>query len=287
MEKTAILTDTNSGIYPEEAKEHGIYLIPMIFYVDGKEYTETVNLDWDTFDQYILDGKDVQTVQPPIADLGKMWEDLLQDYDKVVYIPMSRALSGTYETAVLLAEAFDGKVLIVPSTRISATQESSVWHAKRLADEGVDAADIVKELTDNDLNARIWITVDTLDYLKKSGRVSSLTALAGNVLNIKPIIQIMGSKLEPIENIRGRKKAKRRMLELLHQEVADFESKYPKEELHIYIAYSTVTDEANEWAETIESEFPGYHVKVVRLAMSICCHTGPGTIGTGVVHDRW
>ncbi len=287
MEKTAILTDTNSGIYPEEAKEHGIYLLPMIFYVEGDEYKETVNLDWDTFDNCILEGKDVQTTQPSVVELGRIWNDLLQEYDKVIYIPMSKALSGTYETALALSENFDGKVFIVPSTRISATQESSVWHAKRLADEGVDAADILKELVDNDLNARIWITVDTLDYLKKSGRVSSLTALAGNVLNIKPIIQIMGDKLEPIQNVRGRKKAKRTMVELLHQEVADFESRYPHEELHIYIAYSTVTDEAIEWGEYLEEEFPGYKVKVVRLAMSICCHTGPGTIGTGVVHDRW
>ncbi len=287
MEKTAIMTDTNSGIYPEEAKEHGIYLLPMIFYVEGKEYTETVNLDWETFDNSIIEGKEVQTTQPSMAELTGMWDDLLKDYDKVIYIPMSKALSGTYETALALSEDYDGNVFIVPSTRISATQESAVWHAKRLADEGVDAADIVKDVVDNDLNARIWITVDTLDYLKKSGRVSSLTALAGNVLNIKPLIQIMGDKLEPIENVRGRKKAKRRMVELLHTEVEDFESKYPKDELHIFLAYSTVTDEAEEWGRMIEEEFPGYKVKVVRLAMSICCHTGPGTIGTGVVHDTW
>lgn len=282
MEKTAIMTDTNSGITPEEAKEKGVYLLPMIFFIEGKEYKECVNLTWDTFYGYLKEGREVSTTQPSLEEMSSMWDQLLTEYDKVIYIPMSKALSGTYEAAKLLSEDYDGRVLVEASTRISATQENTVFYAKTLADKGIPAQEIVRELEENDLNARIYITVDTLDYLRKSGRVSSFTAIAGDVLNIKPIIQIVGGLLEPIARIRGRKRAKKRMEDLLREQVDDFLTKFPLEELRIYIAHSAVEEEALEWGKELEEQYPKFGpVKVVKLPMSVCCHTGPGTIGTG------
>lgn len=282
MEKIAVVTDSSSGMTAEEAKSHGIYLLPMVFFVEGKEFREGVSLTEELFFDSLNKGVEVATSQLPPADITGMWDELLKTYDKVIHIPMTKALSGGHATTVALSEDYDGKVLVVDSRRISVTQESMAIHARELADEGMSAKQIKETLEETALDADIYITVETLRYLKKSGRVSGITALAGDMLNVKPVIQIKGGMLEPCGKARGRKKAKKMMEDAIKKDFERLADKFGADKLKLYVAHANAGEEAAEWGARIEEMFPGHAVHIAKLPMNICCHVGPGTIGIGV-----
>ena len=282
MEKTAILTDSNSGLTKEEAKRHQIYILPMTFFVDGRECVEGVSLSEKEFFECMRRGDTVSTTQPSLAALSDLWEELLKTHDKIVHIPMSKALSGGYSSAVMLSGDYEGRVLVVDSRRISVTQASAAIEAARLAGDGVPAEEIRAKLEDMALEASIYITVETLEYLKRGGRIRSVEALAGEILNIRPVIQIKGGLLEPYCKVRGRRRAKKEMEDAILRDGKALMEKYGEDRLELYIAHADAAEEAQEWAGKIESLFPGKQAKIAKLPMSICCHVGPGTIGVGV-----
>lgn len=282
MEKTAILTDSNSGLTKEEAKRHQIHILPMTFFVDGRECVEGVSLSEKEFFECMRRGDTVSTTQPSLAALSDLWEELLKTHDKIVHIPMSKALSGGYSSAVMLSGDYEGRVLVVDSRRISVTQASAAIEAARLAGDGVPAEEIRAKLEDMALEASIYITVETLEYLKRGGRIRSVEALAGEILNIRPVIQIKGGLLEPYCKVRGRRRAKKEMEDAILRDGKALMEKYGEDRLELYIAHADAAEEAQEWAGKIESLFPGKQAKIAKLPMSICCHVGPGTIGVGV-----
>lgn len=282
MEKVAILTDSNSGLLKEEAEKYQIHILPMTFFVDGKECVEGVSLSDEEFFRCMRQGYTVSTTQPSLASLSDLWDELLETHDKVIHIPMSKALSGGYSAAVMFSADYDGKVLVVDSRRISVTQASAAIEASKLARAGVPAEDIKTRLEDMALDASIYITVETLEYLKKSGRIRSVEALAGEILNIKPVIQIKGGLLEPYCKVRGRKRAKKEMEEAILRDGKALIEKFGEDRMELYIAHADAGQEAEEWAQKIESLFPGKKARLAKLPMSICCHVGPGTIGVGV-----
>lgn len=282
MEKTAILTDSNSGLTKEEAKRHQIHILPMTFFVDGRECVEGVSLSEKEFFGCMRRGDTVSTTQPSLAALSDLWEELLKTHDKIVHIPMSKALSGGYSSAVMLSGDYEGRVLVVDSRRISVTQASAAIEAAHLAGDGVPAEEIRAKLEDMALEASIYITVETLEYLKRGGRIRSVEALAGEILNIRPVIQIKGGLLEPYCKVRGRRRAKKEMEDAILRDGKALMEKYGEDRLELYIAHADAAEEAQEWAGKIESLFPGKQAKIAKLPMSICCHVGPGTIGVGV-----
>ncbi len=282
MEKIAILTDSNSGLTKEEAAKHQIHILPMIFFVDGTECIEGVSLSEEEFFRRMKQGYTVSTTQPSLASLSELWEELLKEYDKIIHIPMSKALSGGYSAAVMFSKDYDGRVLVVDSRRISVTQASAAIAARRLVRAGVPAEDIKKELEDMALQASIYITVDTLEYLKRGGRIRSAEALAGEILNIKPVIQVKGGLLEPYCKVRGRKRAKKEMEDAIFKDGKALMDKFGEDKLELYVAHADAGQEAEEWAAKIEGLFPGKQARIATLPMSICCHVGPGTIGVGV-----
>lgn len=282
MEKTAILTDSNSGLTKEEAKQHQIHILPMTFFVDGRECVEGVSLSENEFFDCMRRGDTVSTTQPSLAALSDLWEELLKTHDKIIHIPMSKALSGGYSSAVMLSEDYKGRVLVVDSRRISVTQASAAIEAAHLAENGVPAEEIKARLENMALEASIYITVESLEYLKKGGRIRSAEALAGEILNIRPVIQVKGGFLEPYCKVRGRKRAKKEMEEAILRDGKALMEKYGEDRTELYIAHADAAEEAREWAEEIESLFPGKQAKIAKLPMSICCHVGPGTIGVGV-----
>lgn len=282
MEKTAILTDSNSGLTKEEAKRHQIHILPMTFFVDGRECVEGVSLSEKEFFECMRRGDTVSTTQPSLAALSDLWEELLKTHDKIVHIPMSKALSGGYSSAVMLSGDYEGRVLVVDSRRISVTQASAAIEAAHLAGDGVPAEEIRAKLEDMALEASIYITVETLEYLKRGGRIRSVEALAGEILNIRPVIQIKGGLLEPYCKVRGRRRAKKEMEDAILRDGRALMEKYGEDRLELYIAHADAAEEAQEWAGKIESLFPGKQAKIAKLPMSICCHVGPGTIGVGV-----
>ncbi len=282
MEKIAIVTDSNSGITAENARQYGIWVVPMIFYVGGNEYKEGISLTEETFFAGLERGDDVTTSQPSIKDLKELWDGLLQEHEKIIHIPMSKMLSGGYAAAAAISEDYGGRVLVVDSRRISVTQASMAFHAKMLSESGMSAAEIKRKLEEDALAAGIYITVDSLEYLKKGGRISGITAMAGELLNIKPVLQIQGNLIEEYGKVRGRKKAKKMIEDALRNDWEILSSEHGAEKLHFYVAHAGVEEEASEWAGELEKLFPGYKVGTAKLPMNVCCHVGPGTIGAAV-----
>lgn len=282
MKKTAIVTDSNSGITPAEAEELGIYLVPMPFFIDGELFYEGVNLSHEDFYSKMAAGADISTSQPTPGAVLDLWDTLLEDHDELVYIPMSSALSGSCATAEALAEDYDGRVTVVDNQRISATQRQSVLDAVSMVNDGQDASRINEVLLRDKLEASIYITVDTLKYLKKGGRITAAAAAFGTVLGIKPVLQIQGEKLDAFAMAHGMKSAKKQMLDAVEK---DLETRFAgKEGVYVAAAYTCSDDEAKLWAEEIRARFGDrFNGYIAPLSLSVACHTGPGAYGVGCV----
>ena len=281
MAKVAIVTDSNSGITQERAKELGITVIPMPFFVNGTCYYEGVNLDQEEFYRLLTDDTmAVSTSQPSPGDVIDLWNNLLKEYEEIVHIPMSSGLSASCGTALSLAEDFDGRVQVVNNHRISVTQYQSVLDAAAMARAGCRALEIRQRLEDEKQESSIYIMVDTLKYLKKGGRITPAAAMIGKVLKLKPVLQIQGEKLDAYAKVRGIKAAKKVMLEAMHK---DFDTRFAKYvqrgEMCLQIAYCYGMEEAvDEWRREVETSFPGMPVHGDLLSLSIACHTGPGCL---------
>ena len=277
--KVAIVSDTNCGITLEEAKKLGIYLITMPFFVDGEEYFEYKTMNHQMFFEKLRAGAEVSTSMPSPADLIDTWENLLDEYDEVVHIPMSSGLSGSCHTAAGFAEEFDGKVQVVDNKRISVIMKQAVLEAKYMADQGMSGAEIKEYLEKDGLNSAVYVAVDTLEYLKKSGRVTPAAAAIGSVLNIKPVLQIQGGKLDAYKKVRGMKQATKAMFEGIR---AEMETRFAGKEIVIRAAYSGDDAVRDSWASAIKEEFPNMEIVMDKLPISICCHTGEGAMGIGI-----
>ena len=279
MGKVAVITDSNSGITQNQAGEYGIYVLPMPFYIDEKLYFEDITLTQEEFYKRLGEGVDIKTSQPAPGDVMDLWNKVLKEYDEIVHIPMSSGLSSSCETAHMLAEDFDGKVQVVNNQRISVTQKQSVLEAKKMAEQGMGAAEIKSILEEHKMESSIFITVDTLKYLKQGGRITPAAAAIGSVLNIKPVLQIKGEKLDAFTKARGMKLAKKKMLEAIDKELNEmFGPSVEKEDVNIQAAYTGSREEAALWAEEIKGRFPGHHFEMDPLSLSIACHIGYGAL---------
>lgn len=275
MAKTAIATDSNSGISQEMAKRLGISVIPMPFTIDDQLYFEDVTLTQEQFYEKLQSDCTITTSQPAPGDVMDLWDRLLTEYDEVVYIPMSSGLSNSCETALMLAEDYDGKVFVVNNQRISVTQKRSVLDAIELAKQGRSGAEIRDFLEETKLESSIYITVDTLKYLKQGGRVTPAAAAIGTILNIKPVLQIQGEKLDSFAKARGFRQAKKIMLDAVEK---DMRQRFAGQKVHLQAAYTCSEADALEWKQEIEERFPGYQVDLDKLTLSIACHIGPGAM---------
>ena len=275
MAKTAIATDSNSGISQEMAKRLGISVLPMPFTIDDQLYFEDVTLTQEQFYEKLQSDCTITTSQPAPGDVMDLWDRLLTEYDEVVYIPMSSGLSNSCETALMLAEDYDGKVFVVNNQRISVTQKRSVLDAIELAKQGRSGAEIRDFLEETKLESSIYITVDTLKYLKQGGRVTPAAAAIGTILNIKPVLQIQGEKLDSFAKARGFRQAKKIMLDAVEK---DMRQRFAGQKVHLQAAYTCSEADALEWQQEIEERFPGYQVDLDKLTLSIACHIGPGAM---------
>lgn len=275
MGKIAIVTDSNSGITQKEAGQLGIRVVPMPFYINGELFYEDISLTQEEFYQRLGEDADISTSQPSLGDVMDLWKELLKDHDEVIHIPMSSGLSSSCEMAMGLAQDFDGKVFVVDNQRISVTQRQSVLDAMEMREKGMSAREIVDVLMKEKLESSIYITVDTLKYLKKGGRVTPAAAAIGTVLNLKPVLQIQGAKLDAFSKARGMKSAKRVMLAAMKK---DIEERFAGKKVHLEIAYTCTEEEAMEWKKEVEEQFPGYEIQADRLSLSVSCHIGPGSL---------
>lgn len=275
MSNIAVVTDSNSGISQQEAKELGIQVLPMPFFVNNVLHFEDIDLTQDEFYRRLEEGADVSTSQPSPADVIELWEKLLKNYDEVVHIPMSSGLSNSCETAMMLAREFNGRVRVVNNQRISVTQRQSVMDALELIQAGKTGKEIQEILEREKLESSIYIMVDTLKYLKKGGRITPAAAAIGTVLNLKPVLQIQGEKLDAYAKVRGWKQAKKTMLDAMEK---DLLHRFGNQPVHLEAAYTCSDEEAQKWKEEIEDRFPQYKVEMDRLSLSVACHIGPGAM---------
>ena len=277
MSKVAIVTDSNSGITQKRGEELGIYVLPMPFFIDGELYLDDITLSQEQFYEKLGADSEISTSQPSPGDVMDLWDKLLEDYDEIVCIPMSSGLSSTCETALSLAQDYDEKVQVVNNQRISVTQEQSVYDAIKLRDEGKSAAEIRQVLEKEKMQASIYITVDTLKYLKKGGRITPAAAAIGTVLNLKPVLQIQGEKLDAFAKVRGWKAAKKTMLNAIEKDLTDRFADV-KDQMVLGMAYTCSKEEADEWKNEIQTRFPDYELVEGPLSLSIACHIGPGAM---------
>ena len=280
--KIAVVTDSNSGITQAQAKEMGVAVLPMPFMIDGETYYEDITLTREQFYQRLKDNADIATSQPTPDSILKMWDKLLKEYDQIIHIPMSSGLSGSCSTAMMLAgeDEYEGKVFVVDNRRISVTQYQSVKDAQMLAAMGMDGTQIKKRLEETAADSVIFITVDTLKYLKKGGRVTPAAAMIGTVLNIKPVLTIQGEKLDAFEKARGVKQAKKAMIKAMKK---DMDKRFAKERaagiMGLHIAYTANDKEVIDgWIVEVKEAFPDFEVDAHPLSLSVACHIGPGAL---------
>ena len=281
-EKIAILTDTNSGITPEQAAGFGIHLVSMPVIIDGENFFENESIFQDEFFQRLRQGACVSTSQPAPGALMDCWEGLLQRYDEIIYLPMSSGLSGSCQTAAMLAEEYDGRIHVVDNHRISVTLRQSVLEAKHLASQGKTAREIAAYLEQDGLESSIYVAVNTLEYLKKSGRVTAAGAAIGTILNIKPVLQIQGGKLDAYKKVRGMRQAMQAMIDGLKQDQA---GRFAGQKLTIRAAYSGDAEAGAAWQAELQKAFPEMTIGLDPLPISISCHTGDGALGVGMMKD--
>ncbi len=290
MSGIAIMTDSNCGIMPEEGRKLGIHVIPMPVIIDGRTYFEGVDITAEDFYKKQAAGAEITTSQPSPGDVTAMWDRLLKDYDQVIFIPMSSGLSNTCQTAVMLSDddAYRGKVYVVDNHRISVPQLQSVYDAGALAEEGKTAAEIKEILEKEALDASIYIAVDTLEYLKKGGRITPAAAAVGTVLRLKPVLTIQGGKLDSHAKTRGMKSAFRIMLQAVKDDISSRFSHLKKQGvLKVGIA-NTPMDEGSlaAFRAEMQKNFPDMELVYSPLTMSIGTHIGTGGLGIGVFRSH-
>ncbi len=284
MKKVGIMTDSNSGLSQAEAAKMGIRVLPMPFYFGDECYYEDVSLTREDFFTRLSNGDNVSTSQPSPEDVMNLWREGLKDYEQILYVPMSSGLSGSCATARMLSEEdeFAGKVFVVDNGRVSTPAIRALMDAIELVEEGYDAPAIKQMLEDAKANMSIYIAVETLEYLKRGGRVTPAVAAIGTALKIKPILSLGVDKLDSHAMCRGMKKAKKEMLSALKKDIEkQYKEYYDNGELYMLAASSADAETTQAWVEEIKEFFPGMEVLSGDLSLSICCHTGPGALGVG------
>lgn len=279
MGKIAVVTDSNSGITQKQAKEYGIYVLPMPFFINEVQYFEDISLSQEQFYEKLEGNAEISTSMPSIASVTELWDELLEEYEEIVHIPMSSGLSSSCETAAMLSQDYDGKVQVVNNQRISITQRQSVLDALEMARRGMNAKEIKEYLEATKYDSSIYIMVDTLYYLKKGGRLTPAAAALGTLLRLKPVLQIQGEKLDSYAKARTVKQARTIMIDAIKNDFAKRFGDETGENMHIFGAYTKDTEAALDFKAQIEGAFPGKKVKFMDpLSLSVACHIGPGSL---------
>ena len=285
MSKVRIITDSNSGITVEEARELGVTVLPMPFSINEEVYFEQESLTQEQFYEELAAGKDIMTTQPSPGQVMGIWDEALKEYDEIVYIPMSSGLSGSYQTAAMLAEDYEGKVHVVNNQRISVTQRQSVLDALRLLEVGKSAKEIKDILEADKFNSSIYLMVDTLVYLKKGGRITPAAAALGTLLKLKPVLQIQGERLDAFAKARTVSQAKSIIINAVKSDIDKRFGGLSKENISLHMAYAHDLDRILEFKEEVLKEFPGYDINLYPLSLSVATHIGPGCIALAVTKN--
>lgn len=285
MSKIRIITDSNSGITVDDARELGVTVLPMPFSIDEEVFFEQESLTQEQFYEELAAGRNIMTTQPSPGQVMGIWDEALKEYDEIVYIPMSSGLSGSYQTAAMLAEDYEGKVYVVNNQRISVTQRQSVLDALRLIEAGKSAKEIKDILEEDRFNSSIYLMVDTLVYLKKGGRITPAAAALGTLLKLKPVLQIQGDRLDAFAKARTVSQAKSIIINAIKSDIDKRFGGLSKENISLHMAYAHDLDRILEFKEEVMKEFPGFDINLYPLSLSVATHIGPGCIALAVTKN--
>ena len=279
MSKIAVVTDSNSGITQSQGQELGIFVVPMPFTINNEDFFEDINLSQEQFYDKLAEDSGVSTSQPSPDSLMTLWDKVLEEYDQLIYIPMSSGLSGSCQSAMMIAnEEYEGKVFVVDNQRISVTQRQSALDAKAMAEAGLSAEEIVQKLMDNKFESSIYIMLDTLYYLKKGGRITPAAAALGTLLRLKPVLQIQGEKLDAFAKARTSSQGKNIMINAIKADIENRFGGWDNKDFWLACAYTKDLDSANAWKKELEEAFPGVEIHMDTLSLSVACHIGPGAL---------
>lgn len=277
--KIAVVTDSNSGITQSDAKEIGVFVLPMPFMINGDTFYEDIDLSQEEFYRMLENGGDISTSQPSPEAVMNLWDEILRDYDEIVHIPMSSGLSGSCQSAMMLAEEYDGRVQVVNNQRISVTQRQSCLDAKLLIKRGMNAREIKDFLEADKFNSSIYIMLDTLYYLKKGGRITPAAAAIGTMLRLKPVLQIQGEKLDAFAKARTTTQGKSIMINAIKNDIENrFGGMTEEKGIWLQIAHTHNESEALILKRELQEAFPGYDIHMDPLSLSVACHIGPGAL---------
>ncbi len=283
MSKIAIITDSNSGITQKQGEELGIFVVPMPFMINGEDFFEDINLTQSEFYEKLAEDAQVSTSQPTPESLMSLWDKVLKDFEQIIYIPMSSGLSGSCQSAWMIAkEEYEGKVFVIDNQRISVTQRQSVLDAKEMADAGLTAEQISDKLMESKFESSIYIMLDTLHYLKKGGRITPAAAALGTLLRLKPVLQIQGEKLDAFAKARTTSQGKSIMINAIKSDIEERFGGMEAGDFWIAGAYTKNLDAALEWKKEVEEAFPGHEMHLDPLSLSVGCHIGPGALAVTV-----
>ena len=277
MKSIAIVTDSNCGMSPAQVKDLGIYMLPMPFFIDDKEYLEDIDMNQSEFFQHLEQNPScrVSTSQPTPESVTTLWDKLLKDYDELVHIPMSSGPSSSMQTARMLAEDYDDRVRVVNNQRISGTLRYSAIEAIQQAKNGLSADEIGTWLEKTRFDSSIYITVATLKYLKQGGRITPAAAAIGTMLRLKPVLQIQGEKLDAFSKARTMTQAKNTMTKAIKDDIADRFG----EKINLDVIHSHNLEAAEEFRKEVLTTFPNIgEVNIFPLSLSVSCHIGPGSL---------
>ena len=279
MGKIAVVTDSNSGITQEQAKEYGVNVLPMPFFINGETYFEDIDLTQEQFYEKLENDAEISTSMPAVGSVTDLWDSLLKEYEEILHIPMSSGLSSSCETAIMLSQEYEGRVQVVNNQRISVTQKQSVLDAAELVKRGLNAEEIKNYLEKTKFDSSIYIMVDTLYYLKKGGRVTPAAAALGTLLKLKPVLQIQGDKLDAFAKARTLKQAKNIMTAAVRNDFTKRFGDETGENMNLFIAYTKDREAALEFKAQVQEVFPKGDIKMVDpLSLSVACHIGPGSL---------
>jgi DegV family protein with EDD domain len=283
MSRIAIITDSNSGITQKQGQELGIHVVPMPFMIDGEDFFEDINLTQSQFYEKLAEDANVSTSQPTPDALMTLWDKCLEDHDQIIYIPMSSGLSGSCQSAYMIArEEYDGKVFVIDNQRISVTQRQSAIDARDMAAAGLSAEEIRDKLLETKMDSSIYIMLDTLHYLKKGGRITPAAAALGTLLRLKPVLQIQGEKLDAFAKARTSAQGKSIMINAIKSDIENRFGGMEAGDFYIAGAYTNNLDLALEWKKEVEEAIPGHEMHLDPLSLSVACHIGPGALAVTV-----
>lgn len=270
MPKIKVITDSTAYIDREFASQHNIEIVPLSVNFEGEIKDEGFPGEFEEFFQRLARSKDFPTTsQPSVGAFSVAYNKALDEGYEIIVLTISSKLSGTYNSASTAAVQVDeSKISVIDSETSAANLKALVEMALDLIGEGLAREEIAAKLEAQKKRTSIYLTVGTLDYLKKGGRLTSTAAFFGSLLNIRPIIALKDGKLEGVAKVRGKKKALEKMIEAI-----------PRETTGIGLCHIDALDEALEVKSILEKSFPMVKITIEELGPVIGAHLGPKALG--------